>query len=309
VDVAGKFVPNGSVIVTTRGRDSSEERVYRSSEEPMIGNRPLVVVVDEGSASAAEIVAAAVQDLDAGVILGAPTFGKGLVQSVRRLPHDATLKLTTARYYTPSGRCIQKQEYVSEAHPAVPTGEGDLATAYRTARGRVVTARGGIVPDTMVAVIDTGSVLARLLQSEVFFDFATRYTSRYSTLPMTYRVDDELMAEFEAYALKHFGTDAEENPVLAKAKELEQVARSSSYDPTVIRSIETLRSQIASESRRVFATHREQLRRALQSEIVGRFHGQRARTEVSLGSDPQVQTAIGLVRTGRISYDRLLSVR
>jgi carboxyl-terminal processing protease len=309
VDVASKFVPKGSTIVTTRGRDSSEERVYRSSEDPMIGTAPLVVVVDGGSASAAEIVAAAVQDLDAGVILGAPTFGKGLVQSVRRLPHDATLKLTTARYYTPSGRCIQKQQYVSEAHLAAPETSGPIAEAYHTARGRKVTAQGGIMPDTVVVHIDTGSVLAKLLESSVFFDFATRYSARFPSLPAGFRVDDAIMAEFEAFALRNFAGDVNENPVLARAKELEAAARSSNYDPAVIRSIEVLQAQISSESRRVFAAQREQLRRALQSEIIGRFHGQKARYESSLGADPQVMTAVGLVHTGRASYERILSAR
>ncbi|MBC8145159.1 MAG: S41 family peptidase, partial [bacterium] len=201
VDVASKFIPSGSVVVTTRGRDSTEQRVYRSTENPMIGDNPLVVVVNNGSASAAEIVAAAVQDLDAGVILGSSTFGKGLVQSVRRLPHDATLKLTTARYFTPSGRCIQKASYASDAH-LMPTRVAFASDAYRTTRGRKVTADGGVIPDTLVSDIDTGSVLARLLESSIFFDFATRYASRYQSLPQGFRADDALMAEFESYAVK-----------------------------------------------------------------------------------------------------------
>lgn len=309
VDVAGKFVPNGSTIVTTRGRDSSEERIYRSTEEPMIGTRPLVVVVNAGSASAAEIVAAAVQDLDAGVILGAPTFGKGLVQSVRRLPHDATLKMTTARYFTPSGRCIQKAQYASDAH-VEPLGLTGLKTGdFKTMRGRAVVAQGGVVPDTVVAPIDTGSVIARLLESPTFFDFATQYSARHQTIPSGFRVDDALLGELEEFAVLHFATDPDDNPVLARARELHEAARSSKYDASVLRSIEALQAQIASESRRVFSTHRETLRRALQAEIVGRFNGQRARYETGLMGDQQIQTAIGLVHTGRLAYDRILSAR
>jgi carboxyl-terminal processing protease len=309
VDVAGKIVPNGSTIVTTRGRDSTEERIYRSTEEPIIGDRPLVVVVNAGSASAAEIVAAAVQDLDAGVILGDRTFGKGLVQSVRRLPHDATLKLTTARYFTPSGRCIQKAQYASDAHLEPLLADASASGDFRTARGRTVTAQGGVVPDTIVADLDTGSVVARLLASPVFFDFATAYSAKYSTLPTGFRVDDALMAELEEYAVRHFAADADENPVLARARDLHAAAKASSYDPLVLRSIETLQAQIAAESRRVFVTHRELLRRALQTELVGRYRGQRARYETGIASDPQIQTAIGLVHTGRPAYDRILSAR
>jgi carboxyl-terminal processing protease len=309
VDVASLFVPKGSVIVTTRGRDSSEERVYRSTDEPMLGDRPLVVVVDGGSASAAEIVAAAVQDLDAGVILGAPTFGKGLVQSVRRLPHDATLKLTTARYFTPSGRCIQKQQYVSEAHLAPQPAMGLTSAAFHTTRGRTVIAQGGIIPDTSVAPADTGSVLAKLLESSVFFDFATRYTARYASVPASFEVDDALMAQFEDYATQKFASSADENPVLAKLHELRVAARGSRYDAGVLRSIDALESQIAAESRHVFTANREELRRALRSEIIGRYFGQRARFESEITGDPEVSTAVGLVHTGRSSYERLLSTR
>ena len=308
VDVASLFVPHGSTIVSTRGRDTSEARVYRSTQAPMIGDQPLVVLVNGGSASAAEIVAAAVQDLDAGVILGSSTFGKGLVQSVRRLPHDATLKLTTARYFTPSGRCIQKVEYASEAHIMPTSATGDLADAYRTTRGRKVTAKGGIIPDTVVAAVDTGSVLAKLLESSVFFDFATRYAARNGAVPRTFVVDDALMTEFENYAVKHFASDADENPVLAKIQELEVAARVSKYDATVMNAIAGLRSQVAAESRRVFAAHRGDLRRELRSEIIARFHGQRARHESALVGDPQVTTAIGLVQSGRV-FEHILTAR
>jgi carboxyl-terminal processing protease len=308
VDVSAKFLPTGSVIVTTRGRDSSEQRVYRSSEEPMATNVPLVVLVNGGSASASEIVAGAIQDMDAGVIVGTQSFGKGLVQSIRRMPHDATLKMTTARYYTPSGRCIQKIDYMQQRLGLTSTMADTLRSRYLTRIGRTVFERGGITPDTVIEMPDTAAMVSLLRNSSAFFKFATRYTSGLKALPEDFRVSDSLMQQFETFIISG-PPEILNDPLMNELKELEVLAARESYGETVTRKLASLRAELSSEQRRAFIRNREEIRRELYNEIVGRFHGQRQRLEAAIPRDHQLQSAVALLRSGRNRYGQILSVR
>jgi carboxyl-terminal processing protease len=308
VDVSAKFLPTGSVIVTTRGRDSSEQRVYRSTEEPMASNVPLVVLVNGGSASASEIVAGAIQDMDAGVIVGTQSFGKGLVQSIRRMPHDATLKMTTARYYTPSGRCIQKIDYMQQRLGLTSTMADSLRSRYLTRIGRTVFERGGITPDTVIEMPDTAAIVSMLRNSSAFFKFATRYTSGLKALPEDFRVNDSLMQQFETYIISGPPENLND-PLMNELKELEALAARESYGETVTRKLAGLRAELSSEQRRAFFRNREEIRRELYNEIVGRFHGQRQRLEAAIPRDHQLQSAVALLRSGRSRYGQILSVR
>lgn len=308
VDVASKFVPAGSVIVTTRGRDSSEERTYRSVEEPIASGLPLVVLVNGGSASAAEIVAGAIQDLDNGIILGEQSFGKGLVQSVRRLPHDATLKMTTARYFTPSGRCIQKIDYKSGRFGAHL--EADTAhAAYRTKMGRLVYGHGGILPDTVVEGEDSLTLAEQLRRDDLYFNFATRYTAGLKVLPAGFRVDDDLFRSFQEYALTAMYSTSGKGSVLSDLHDLQAAALREGFSHETLQKIESVKGDILADERRSLERNRDAIARELYGEIVGRFGGQRERIAVTLPGDRQVTAAIGLLRSGRGDYTRLLSIR
>jgi carboxyl-terminal processing protease len=305
VEVSSRFLPAGSTVVTTRGRDSSSGKVYYSTEPPMAGDVPLVVMVNGGSASAAEIVAGAIQDLDAGLILGTRSFGKGLVQSVRRLSHDATLKMTTARYYTPSGRCIQSTIYGKEAARQAALDH----EPFRTRNGRTVLQGGGILPDTIVAGLDSMAIVERLRRSALLFKYATRYAAALRSLPEGFMVDDRMMADFERFVSENAAAAAPAGSALAHLRELRDQALREKSSRDVIQHIDQLRAELVSQIKAEITRSREDIRHELANEIRGRFQGQRQRLEASLHDDSQLQTAVTLLRAGRRDYNRLLSAK
>ncbi|MDB5034174.1 MAG: Periplasmic protease [Chlorobi bacterium] len=308
VDVGSKFLPYGSVIVTTRGRDSSEDHIYRSDEEPIAAGVPLVVLINGGSASASEIVAGAIQDLDAGVILGSRSYGKGLVQSVRRLPYDATLKITTARYYTPSGRSIQKIDYLMQ-RSGTSSFAADSANRYRTAAGRELTFHGGIIPDTVVDLSAATDFVDELRDASIFFNFATRYAAGLRSLPEDFAVDNTLIKQFEDFTLENLQRTGSGSASLARVNDLYASAKKEGYNSDMLRKIDGIRTDLSGEERNLLRDHRDEIRRELYNEIVNRFRGQHERMEAMLRNDDQIQAAVGLLRSGRREYGRLLSSR
>lgn len=306
VDVVSKFVPVGSVVVSTQGRDPQEDRVYRSTEEPILVGAPLVVLINENSASASEIVAGAIQDLDAGVIIGERSFGKGLVQSVRRLPYDASLKITTARYFTPSGRSIQKIDYVARR-----TGH-QSDTSHRfflTAHGRSVADHGGIEPDSVIMGGGLPTALRWLRDDFFLFLFGTRIAAGMTSLPDDYRISDAILDRFEEFT-SHRLDSIGGGKALASARELERSMRKEGLDQEIVNRARALRAELVAESLRLLRRHREEIRAELGSEVSARFRGQKDRVAASLTNDRQVVAAGTLLRGGEVwEYGRLLSAR
>jgi len=309
VDVVAKFVPTGSIIVTTRGRDSSEQQVYKSIEEPIAAGLPLVVLVNENSASASEIVAGAIQDLDAGVILGTKSFGKGLVQSMRQLPHDNMLKMTTARYYTPSGRCIQKIDYAHDRFGRTNIAPDTEQKMFRTRIGRIVQSHGGIAPDTVVYERDSTSIVARLLKTSVFFDFATAQTAGMDSLPQGFTVGDSLLNRFEEFAAQDLGTDTGTTLLPARINALKAEASREGYSRDMVQKLDELQQDALRKYRAEMRKSREELRHELTRQIAARFQRQQERIAMSLGDDTQLNAAVAMLRSGRTAYRRLLAVR
>lgn len=195
VRIAGLFVPKGTEILRIRGR-AQPERIYKTTQQPVAPNVPLVILVNEGTASSSEIVAGSMQDLDRAVIMGERTFGKGLVQSSRPLPYNDMLKITTARYYIPSGRLIQALNYAERNDDGTPTRTPDsLTTAFRTAAGRIVRDGGGITPDSIVPTPEFSRLAGRLGEENIFFDFSNRYANRAPER----RADDAVLVDSAAF--------------------------------------------------------------------------------------------------------------
>ncbi len=267
IAVSDFFLRKGEKVVATRGRQAGSEQVFTAPGRNTKARIPVVVLVNKGSASAAEIVAGAIQDQDRGLVAGTTSWGKGLVQSVYTLSDGAGLALTTAKYYTPSGRCIQRDykeyiEYVTPADEEESDSEpGDAAKkeVFRTAGGRIVYGGGGITPDVVVKADRLSSFLATLYARGVFFEWAVQYRAKHPEVPRDFKVTDAVREEFFSFVDSR--PNAPETP-----------------------------------ARKSYADEKDKaaLDRALAEELVGAAHGPEAGYRITIQGDAQLRKALTL---------------
>lgn len=292
IDIAGLFVPKGTTVVSTKGKIPQASQTYKTRREPLDANIPLAILVDGQSASASEIVAGAVQDLDRGVIIGRRTYGKGLVQTVRELPYNASFKVTTSKYYTPSGRCVQKIDYSKKRSDADTEEVTDtIVPEFRTLAGRLVHERGGISPDVEIAAERLPNLLFYLANSDVLHDFVTSHTYRYPTIaPIEeFEVSDSLFAAFkEAVKASDFTYDRQSEKALAALKE---VAEFEGYTTDAAAEFAALEKKLSHDIDRDFDIFKADICELLADELVTRYYYQRGAIIQAIKSDSTILRA------------------
>lgn len=297
VKLVSFFVPAGEVVVTTRGRlGRKQEAVYRTSDKPLDTEIPLVILINEASASASEIVSGALQDKDRAVIMGAKSYGKGLVQTTMRLPYDGTIKLTTAKYYIPSGRCIQRINYQAAREGKGATVLPDSLTAiFHTRAGREVRDAGGILPDSTLRVDSLPTMIYYLQVNSDAFDWVTDYVREHKSIasPGRFRLSDADYASFVARMVeKKFDYDRQSGKEL---KKLEELAKFEGYYAKSREAFEALQKLLVPDLTHDLQYHRPAIERYLTKAILTRYYFARGAREREVSEDQQVQAAVGLL--------------
>ena len=289
IHVSNVFIPQNEAIVETRGRiDGSQRKLYtrRQATDSQI---PLVVLVDGRSASASEIVAGAIQDLDRGVIVGQKSFGKGLVQDIRPLSYNAQLKITTAKYYTPSGRCIQAINYRErDANGKAMRIPDSLRNTFNTRNGREVKDGGGISPDLFIESPESIPLLASIIGEGLIFDFATQYASSHSELsaPKSFHVDEALFAEFKDFVQQK--NLSLRTPLDSKLEEITEDLKEEGYYDSLTDELTTLSKAIENKKAKDLDALRGEISLMLEQEIAKRYYYKQGIVEVSFDDDPEI---------------------
>ncbi|MCM1355665.1 MAG: S41 family peptidase [Staphylococcus sp.] len=306
VDILGLFLPKGTTVLTTRGKGVLNEKVYRTSGNPIAAKLPLAVLVDGGSASASEIVTGALQDLDRAVVLGNRSFGKGLVQSTRELPHDGMLKVTVAKYYIPSGRLIQAIDY-SHRNPdgSVARIPDSLTSVFKTAGGREVRDGGGITPDVKIDYPEVNRMTYNVVRDNWAFNFANKYAAEHDTVPSpeTFEVTDEIYTQFKDFIdPDKFNYD---KVCESAVDQLRQIAKAEGYmNDSIQAQFDVLGSMLKHDLSRDLDINRKNLTPYIAREILRRYYFNRGELIYSLRDDETVDSAATILSSPR--YNEIL---
>ena len=300
VDICDKFLPKDYLIVSTKGRSPSSIKEFYSTQEPLLKDAKLIVLIDGGSASASEIVAGAIQDHDRGIILGTKSFGKGLVQTITPLSYNTSLKITTAKYYTPSGRCIQKIDY-SDNNDVIAEEDSIVSGKFLTDHKRVVYSKGGISPDTTIAFNIEGKLTQELLAHGLFFKFANHYYYQHTDENYNSIKDEDLLTQFKDFINNEnfvYKSDAEDHVD-------ELISDLSGNYPNLTNEVGRLKAEITNLKKNDFNLYKDEILRELRTEIAYRYLGSDARIKEQLNGDMQFQSALNIFNNP-IVYNKLL---
>ena len=293
VNMVGLFVPRGSIVVTSKGRTATSNSTYRTSNEPFDVNLPLIVMVDSGSASASEIVSGALQDYDRATIIGTRTYGKGLVQSIRSLPYDGQLKLTTAKYYTPSGRCVQAIDY-SHRNEDGSVGHipEELTHTFKTSHGRTVRDGGGITPDHVVQPRKYSRITYSIVLSGIVEEYVLDYVRKHESIPA---LNDFHFTEYDDFVNFASGKEFDYRTSSRTAvDELREALADEGLSEAAEAQLAALESALDISKEDYLRLKKDEIVPFIEEEIAVRYYFQEAGYAIRLRYDTQLQTALTL---------------
>ena len=308
VNVVNFFVPKGKEIVKTKGKFKQMDHAYRTMNEPIDLEIPLAVLVDGGTASAAEILSGSLQDLDRAVIIGNRTYGKGLVQTLRDLPYNSSMKITTAKYYIPSGRCVQAIDYSRRnSDGSIARTPDSLTNVFHTAAGREVRDGGGIRPDIEVKMDKTPNILFYLVNDDQIFDYATQYVLQHPTIAEVkdFQLTDADYADFKALLKKrNFSYDRQSEAMLKKLKEM---AEFEGYMENASEEFAALEKKLQHNLDLELDRFAKDIKPLIAEEIVKRYYFEKGAVQETLKDDADLKKALEMLQQPE-EYKKVLTV-
>lgn len=293
VNIVNLFVEKDQLVVSTKGKIEERNAVHKTAANPIDKNIPIIFLVDRYSASASEIVSGAIQDLDRGVILGQKTFGKGLVQNVYPLSYNAQMKVTIAKYYIPSGRCIQALDYSHKKSDGSPERVADsLRNAFKTKNGRMVYDGGGIEPDIAMENETLSNISVSLITKYLIFDYASKFKRENPILKDTvnFSVTDAIYTDFIHFLKgKDFDYTTQSE---SKLNELKKAAENEKYFEAIKPQLDALREKLIHDKEADLMKFKEEIIQLLKEEIISRYAFQKGRIKASLASDKEIAKAV-----------------
>ena len=307
VNIVNLFVDQNVTIVETKGKIKEQQNIYKTRTTPIDKQIPVVILINELSASASEIVAGALQDLDRGVIIGKKSFGKGLVQNIIPLSYNSSLKITVSKYYIPSGRCVQNIDYFGKDTLSFKKHIPDsLATAYKTKGGRIVYDKGGIEPDITTADTTASQILITLILNNLIFDFANDFRATHDTIatPDKFVMTEELYQQFLDFLKDKNYEYTTETEILLK--ELKQSAIEENNFQTIENLYQEMEEKIKLDKSRDLIKYKDEISKFLTSEIITRYYYQKGRIIYTLKNDVDIKTAKEIL-LDKTKYNSILS--
>lgn len=307
VEIANFFLPRGETLVTTKGKIKQASNTYKTLREPLDLDIPLAVLVNSVTASSSEILAGSLQDLDRAVIIGTRTYGKGLVQTTRPLPYGATMKITTSKYYIPSGRCVQAIDYTHRNEDgSVGRIPDSLTTVFHTAAGREVRDGGGVTPDIVVKQEKLPNILFYLVNDNLIFDYATEYCLKHPAIaaPEQFEITDADYNDFKTLVKKaDFKYDQQSEKLL---KNLKEMAEFEGYLTDASQEFEALEKKLTHNLDRDLDHFSKDIKNMIAIEIIKRYYYQRGSIIQQLKDDSDLKEAIKVLGDSE-RYKKMLS--
>ena len=300
VNVSNIFIPKGEVVVTTKGKVEDWDRSFKTLNKPVDEEIPLVILIDKGTASASEIVSGVIQDLDRGILLGQRSYGKGLVQATRDVGYNSKVKMTTSKYYIPSGRCIQGVSYKDGEPVNIPD---DLRAKFTTRSGRTVLDGGGVKPDIALEKSSDANIIRSLYKENMIFNYVTDYVLKNKDMGSIESFDFNKFDDFTAYLTKNkfdYKTKSEKT-----LEELKKIAEEEKFLTSIDTEIKALQAKIDAEKKGDLASHKEAIINEIEKEIASRQYFQKGKVQIGLKNDKEIKEAVAILKD-KNKYTQLL---